>query len=196
MYQSVSSSASPNFTGAGSQQVNFLAPNDFAKIYNTLPLLSGGTNGAGTSIAIVGRSDINLSDVEAFRTIAGPSFNDPTITYATTDPATFRATTSKPASTSSGPEPSLPRAKINYVIGASTFTTDGVDISAAYIVDNITAPIMSLSFGLCEADSSDGELQYHELLWQQAASEGITVLVSSGDAGSSGCNNPNNPLLP
>ena len=76
----------PAVTTDGAQEENYLAPADFATIYNTQPLLASNNNGAGVSIAVVGRSDINISDVEAFRTIFSLPFNDPNIIYASTDP--------------------------------------------------------------------------------------------------------------
>ena len=44
-----------------------VGPNDFAKIYNTLPLLQQGINGTGVRIGIIGQSDILLSDVQTYR---------------------------------------------------------------------------------------------------------------------------------
>jgi hypothetical protein len=43
---------------------------------------------------------------------------------------------------------------------------------------------------------SDSQISFHHLLWQQAAAEGITVFVSSGDAGASGCNDPADASTP
>ena len=181
----------PNFTSQGSPEETFLAPGDFAKIYNTAPLVKAGTDGTGVSVAIVGRSDISLSDVEAFRTIFGLPFNDPTITYATTDPGVIPGDDEESILDVEWSGAVAPMAKINLVIGASTNTTDGVDVSASYIVDNVTAPIMSVSFGECEAEITSTESAYYNMLWQQASAEGITVFVSSGDAGSSACDIPN-----
>ena len=45
---------------------NGLGPYDFATIYNLLPLWNTGINGAGVTIAIVGETDIQKTDVEAF----------------------------------------------------------------------------------------------------------------------------------
>jgi hypothetical protein len=183
---------SPNFTGgSGSQLVNFLSPADFSKIYDAQSVVASGIDGTGTSIAIVGRSDINMSDVESFRTIAGLPFNDPNIIYATTDPGIVADGDDVEASLDVEWAGAIaPEAKINFVVGASTSTTDGVDLAASYIVDNVTSPIMSVSFGLCEANMTDAEINFYHTLWQQAASEGITVFVAGGDAGASGCNNP------
>jgi pseudomonalisin len=73
------------------------------------------------------------------------------------------------------------------VVSKTTATTDGVDLSAQYIVNNDLAPVMSTSFGLCEAYMSSGENAFYNTLWQQAAAQGITSFVSSGDAGAADC---------
>ena len=181
----------PAFTSPGSQEENFLAPGDFAKLYNTTPLIDAGVNGEGVSIAIVGRSDISLSDVEAFRTLFKLPFNDPKITYATTDPGVISGDDEEAILDVEWSGAVAPKANINFVIGASTLTTDGVDISAAYIVDHALAPIMSVSFGECESEVGPTAMAFYHDLWQQASVEGITVLVSSGDGGSSACVIPN-----
>ena len=46
---------------------------------------------------------------------------------------------------------------------------------------------MSTSFGECEADLGTTENQFYYSLWEQAAGEGITAFVSSGDSGAAGC---------
>ena len=47
---------------------------------------------------------------------------------------------------------------------------------------------MSESFGSCEQQI--GTLnQFHNSLWEQAAAQGITVVLSAGDGGSAGCDN-------
>jgi len=185
-----STASSPAFTSSGSQIETYLMPGDFSKIYDAQSVVARGNDGSGVSIAVVGRSDISMSDVEAFRTIAGLPFNDPTVTYATTDPGVVDGDNVEASLDIEWAGAVAPKAKIDYVIGASTSTTDGVDLAASYIVDKALAPIMTVSFGLCEADMTDSQISFYHLLWQQAAAEGITVFVSAGDAGSSGCNTP------
>ena len=64
---------------------------------------------------------------------------------------------------------------------------DTIYDSAAYIVQNVTAKIMSLSYGECElGQGTAGNVAYYDL-WQQAAAEGISVFVSTGDSGSPSC---------
>jgi hypothetical protein len=181
----------PNFTSQGSPEQTFLAPGDFATIYNTTPLVSAGNDGAGVSIAIVGRSDISLSDVEAFRTVFGLPYNDPTLIHANDDPGVVVGDDEEAILDLEWSGAVAPKASIDYVIAGSTYATDGVDISAAYIVDHLVAPIMSVSFGACEQELSQDEMDFYSNLWQQAAAEGISVFVASGDAGSSMCDVPN-----
>src|SRR6202035_4730415 len=49
---------------------------------------------------------------------------------------------------------------------------------------------MSTSFGLCEASLGFSGNSFLNSLWQQAAAQGITVFVSSGDNGAAGCDSP------
>jgi len=81
-------------------------------------------------------------------------------------------------------------ATIEFVTSASTAFSDGVFLSAQYIVDHNLAPIMSVSYGLCEASLGSGGNIFFNALWEQAASQGITVLVSAGDSGAAGCDAP------
>ena len=186
--------AHPNFTSQGAPEQTFLAPGDYAAIYDTAPLVSNGNDGTGVSIAIVGRSDISLSDVEAFRTVFGLPYNDPTLIHANADPGVVSGDDEEAILDLEWSGAVAPKANIDYVIGGSTYSTDGVDISAAYIVDNLVAPIMSVSFGACEQRVSQDEMDFYNDLWQQAAAEGISVFVSAGDAGSSMCDVPNEYL--
>src|SRR5262249_9804350 len=78
-------------------------------------------------------------------------------------------------------------AAVKLVISQSTFATDGVDLSAQYIVDNSLADVKTTSFGACEADIGAGGNVFYANLWAQAAAEGITSFVSSGDSGAAGC---------
>lgn len=59
--------------------------------------------------------------------------------------------------------------------------------SAAYVVQNATAKILSVSYGECElGQGTAGNVAYYDL-WQQAAAEGISVFASTGDSGSPSC---------
>ena len=52
---------------------------------------------------------------------------------------------------------------------------------------------MSESYGECELGLGTAGNQFFNALWAQAAAQGISVFVSSGDNGSAGCDNPGGP---
>jgi hypothetical protein len=81
-------------------------------------------------------------------------------------------------------------ATVKFVVSASTNSTDGVDLSAQYIVSNNLAPVLSVSFGSCESQMGSSERAFYNSLWQQAAAQGITALIASGDSGAAGCDSP------
>ena len=62
----------PLFTFTPQQTTYYgLGPTDFATIYNVLPLWNAGIDGTGQTIAIVGETNIHLSDVANFRSLFG-----------------------------------------------------------------------------------------------------------------------------
>ena len=64
---------------------------------------------------------------------------------------------------------------------------DNLYDSESYIVNNVTAHIMNVSYGECElGNGTAGNVQYYDL-WQTAAAEGISVFVAAGDSGSASC---------
>jgi len=82
-----------------------------------------------------------------------------------------------------------PGARIDFVTSAETETTSGIHLSALYIVDHNLDPVMSESFGGCEQGLGTALDQFYNSLWEQAAAQGITVILSAGDGGPAGCDN-------
>jgi pseudomonalisin len=176
---------SPQLTSGSS---HYLAPADFATIYDLNPLYQSSINGGGQTIAIVGRTNIKASDVTAFRSSFGLPANNPQIIVNGTNPGDLGGDEETEADLDVEWSGAVAKnATIKFVVSQSTSTTDGVDLSAQYIVNNNLAPVMSTSFGLCEAWLGSSGNSFINNLWQQAAAEGITVFVSSGDNGAAGC---------
>ena len=176
----------PQYTSGSS---HFLAPADFATIYDLNSVYSAGTTGSGQTIAIVGRTDIALGDVQYFRSFFGLPANDPVFVHNGTDPGDLGGGEETEADLDVEWSGAVAKnATLKFVISMSTSTTDGVDLSAQYIVNNNLASAMSTSFGQCESSMGSTELAFYNSTWQQAASQGITAFVSSGDSGAAGCN--------
>jgi len=182
---SLARNASPNFTSGGA---HYLAPADFATIYDVAPLYQQSTNGSGQSVAIVARSNIYMSDVQQFRSGFGLPANNPQIILNGNNPGVLSGGEQDEANLDAEWSGAVARnATIDFVVSASTSSSDGVYLSAQYIVNHNLAPVMSTSFGLCEAALGSSGNSFINSLWQQAAAEGITVFVSSGDSGAAGC---------
>ena len=177
--------ASPEFTSGGS---HYLTPTDFATIYDLTALYQQSINGNGQSVAIVGRSSIKIADIRQFRAAFGLPANDPQIILNGPDPGIFNIGEETEADLDVEWSGAVAKnATIKFVVSKSTNSSDGVDLSAQYIVNHNLAPVMSTSFGLCEAWLGSSGNKFLNNLWQQAAAQGITVLVSSGDNGAAGC---------
>ena len=180
--------AAPEFTSGSS---HYMAPADFATIYDVAGLYSLSINGTGQKVAIAGRSNLNLSDVQTFRSLFGLPVNNPTVVLNGSNPGVIAGGEQGEATLDvewSGA--TAPQASVQFVVSASTNVSDGIALSSQYIVSNNLAPVMSLSFGSCEAAQGTSGNQFWNGLWQQAAAQGITVLVSAGDSGAAGCDDP------
>jgi subtilase family serine protease len=174
----------------------FTVPADAATIYDTPNSFnanfSGGTSytGTGVTIGIMGQSDIDATLVQNYRQLfvgdtkapvisnldgVGDVSGDDTESYLDNEVAGGLA----------------PGATIHFYTASAT-TDNGVLTSAEYAIDvDNTIDILSLSYGACELYNTTSGNSQLNALWQQAAAQGITVLVSTGDSGSAGCDNPN-----
>jgi subtilase family serine protease len=173
-------------TNVGSGQ-HALSPSDYTTIYNLKPVYNSGFDGTGSTIGIVARTNLNLQDIADFRSMFGLPANTPQRVLNGVDPGITDVNEEMEAvldATWSGAV--APGARVKIVISKSTRTTDGVFLSQMYIVDNNAADIMSVSFGSCEA-ANLGAAAGISSLAQQAAAQGISVLVASGDSGAAGC---------
>jgi hypothetical protein len=183
-----SHTAAPAYTtGNGA---HFLSPKDWVTIYDVGPLYGQGLTGAGQSIAVLGRADITLSDVRTFRSSSALPANDPQMIVNGADPG-FPDSGDEMESTLDVEWAGAisPNTTVKFVTSKSG-ASDGVALSAQYAVVNRVAPIVTLSYGLCEASSGSAGSAFWNNLWSQAAGYGITVFVSAGDAGAAGCDSP------
>lgn len=157
-----------------------LVPYDFATIYDVLPLWNASWDGTDQKIAILARTNIDLGNVSDFRTMFGLPPNAPQIIVNGTDPGILSGIDEEESELDVQWSGAVAKgATILLVVSASTNSADGIDLSAHYAVDNNLAPVLSLSYGSCEQDMGLSENLLYNQLWQQAASQGISVFVSS-----------------
>ena len=169
-----------------------ISPGDFAIIYNVNSLYSAGYDGTGRTIGIVARTHPAASNWTTFRSTMGLSSTIATVIVNGTDPGDVSADEDGEADLDCEWSGGVAKgAAVKFVVSKSTSSTDGVDLSAQYIVNNNLTDVMSTSFGQCESSMGSSENTFYNNLWSQAASEGITSFVSTGDSGAAGCNGGN-----
>ncbi len=166
---------------------NNLAPGDIATIYDIGPLYTAGIDGTGMKIAIMGQTDIYAVDIAQFRAGFGLSANVPQQILATgcSDPGV----TGDLAEADIDLEWSGAVARNATVIfvKCDSTTNNGVITSAVYAIDNDVAPVISMSYGGCEAENTQTNALAFQRLVQKANTEGITFIASSGDSGAAAC---------
>ena len=184
----------PNFTISASRcaisgNCYFVGPYDFATIYNLLPLWNATPplDGTGQSIAILNESNINIQDARDFRNMFGLPSNDPQVILNGPDPGLVPGIETEADLDVEWSGAVAKGATIKLVVSASTYSTAGVDLSSVYAVENSVAPVISESFGECELFLGNAGNGFQNAIRQQAAAQGITFIVSSGDQGSATC---------
>jgi len=167
----------------------YMTPLDVATIYDITAAYNNGYTGSGQSIAVMGQSAIVTSDIEAFQKALGwTTYRDPTIVLVPSC-GTSTVVTGDEAESDLDLEYTSTIAKgatIYFVYTGST-PSCGVFDSIEYAVDTRLAPILSVSYGECEPDMSSSDYTSLENTLEQGASQGQSIIVSSGDDGSTGC---------
>jgi uncharacterized protein (TIGR03437 family) len=172
-----------NTTSDGQHQ---MAPDDFATIYDVTPLLSAGIDGTNQKLAIVGQTDIDLSDIQAFRSqFKLPAINlQQVLVPGQADPGISQSDLAEADLDIEWSGSVARNAEIIYVY------SDDVIMSAQEAIDQNYAPVLSMSYGSCEGGDLV-DLPTYRGWAQQANSEGITWLAAAGDSGASDCEDQN-----
>jgi subtilase family serine protease len=185
---------------------HFLAPGDIATIYdiNTLYNASPAINGTGQKVAIVGQSDVYLADLNYFRNgfgfspISGCTMNGTSGVIAAGSCSSGNFGMVVPGT---GSDPGVSAGNLgesdldiewmgSVARGAEIIfvtSSNGVDDSASWIIDNQLAPVISYSYGLCEAYVTAGTIAADEQIYAQAQSEGIAFFAAAGDSAAAEC---------
>lgn len=171
-----------------------VVPSDLGTIYNLNPAFSAGYTGAGQTVVVIEDTNIqNAGDVATFRSAFGLSGYSGTFTQV--QPSGL-ATCSNPGVNGDESEAALdaewsgaaaPDTAIELASCADTLVFGGL-IALQNLVNSATPPpVVSVSYGECEAENGSAANASYVSTYQQAASEGVSVFVSAGDEGAASC---------
>jgi subtilase family serine protease len=177
----------PEYTSSPAQ-THYLGPKDIATMYNLNALHQQQYSGVGQGLAVVGQSFVDLtSGVSYFQGNLAQANNISTVLV--------------PGSGVQAISPGdlgeseidleyaagvAPNASIFLVYVGDNKNYDVFDALAFAITEKV-APVISISYGACEAALSTTELDQYNALFEEAAAQGQTLVAAAGDTGSTAC---------
>lgn len=127
---------------------HFIAPGDLYAIYNITPLQNAGFDGTGQKIAIMGQTDLLTADIDDYRTDFGLSAINlqQVLVPGTGDPGVGVSGDLAESDLDLEVSGSIaPSAAVIFVYAGFTGGAEGVISATQYAIDNVVAPVMSVS---------------------------------------------------
>ncbi len=170
-------------------KTHFLTPPDLAVMYDLPKRSNSYYPGDGQSIAIVGQSYVDLSLNSIVR-----KFLTSTVTLKLTPvlvPGSGVQAISPVDASESELDLEYASGLLNsaniFLVYVGSDPSYNVFDALSFAIDQNIAPVISISYGECETLLSPAEIEQGNALFQQAASQGQTLIAASGDAGSTAC---------
>jgi len=161
-----------------------VAPEDLATQYDLTPLYQAGTSGTGQTIGIIDASNIDLSLVADFQQMFGLAPNPPEVIIDGDDPGDVGNDDDLEAYLDVEIAGAIaPKSTINLYISDGGAVADPFSFAAIRAVEDDAASVLSGSFGQCESILAESGNQFWASLWEQAAAQGQTVMIATGDSG-------------
>ena len=184
----VNHKVAPQFTLTENNQPFYaFAPEDFATQYDVTPAYAAGINGTAQTIGIIGEYNINLAMVDAYRKLFNLPADHTQVIIDGQDPGDEADSNIEGALDVEVSGAVAPNATVNlYAAGGGVFQ-DSLALAALRAIDDNQASVLSVSYGNCEQLLGEDGNQLWANLWEQAAAQGQTVFVSSGDSGPATC---------
>jgi hypothetical protein len=202
-FDPASKTIKPDLTLSNSSGQFFLYvnPADAATIYDTPnPTLNShysGTkyDGKGVTLGIAGDSNVVMQDIINYRTAflgeSSSSVNTPHVIVDGNDPGIIAGDAVEALLDNEVAGGIAPGATINFYTAADNDFQNGLFLAIYRALDDNQVSILNVSFGACETSQGVGGNAQILAAWQQAAAQGISVTVSTGDSGSAGCDDQN-----
>ena len=188
--QAAANSLGPDYTLGPNQ---FVSPQDLATIYNFGPLFKAGKTGKGQMIVVLEDSDMySASDWTQFRKQYG--LTRPYIygNLSQVHPTSAAAPCEDPGANFDSLEATLdaqwssaaaPDANIVLAACANTYNFGGFIAALNLVNSAVPPPVLSLSYSQSEAEQGEAGNLFIKNLFEQAAAEGVSVFVATGDSG-------------
>jgi subtilase family serine protease len=181
-----------------------VAPQDLYTIYNVNPVFAGGNLAETATVAVIEESDIEYGtvdpstgaasggDVAAFRSLFGVPGTLNMYVYHGYGADTCSDPGIDPSGTGEDFEASLdaewanataPSANLIFM-SCDQSPDQGILSSLFALVDNNLSDVMSLSYVSSELNFESSNYAYLDSLYEEAASQGQTIVIAAGDAGS------------
>jgi len=164
-----------------------VAPEDFATQYDLGPLYGAGVKGSGEAIGIITSSNIDISLVAAYQQLFGLPSKPPQVVIDGGDPGPVAASETEAYLDTELSGAVAPEATVNVYIADGSSLQDPLVLAALRAIEDNEAAVLNASFGECEQGLGTAGNELWGSLWEQAAAQGQTVLVASGDSGAT-CN--------
>jgi len=170
---------------------HYLTPGDLSTIYDVTPLANAAYTGAGVTIGVAGQTDIVLSDVTSFRAAAGLTVNNPTLLLipGSSDPGISLNDLGEADLDLEWSGGLAPGANVVFLNSTNAFASViyGIQNRVTVNSSSVLIPILSISYGDCEAALNSTTISTMEAAFQQAAAQGQTVIAAAGDSGAADC---------
>ncbi|HMC61067.1 MAG TPA: S53 family peptidase [Candidatus Solibacter sp.] len=172
----------PNYTSSTSGN-HYLSPDDLGTIYNIKALWNAGYDGTGQKVVIAGQTQVDVADIQKFRAKFQLPAADPQLILVpnTTDPGTVKDDLGEADLDLEWAGGTAPQATLVYV-----YSADVMD-AVQYAIDQNLAPVLSVSYGLCEAQTPASDMLTMQAWARQANAQGMTWVNASGDSGGADC---------
>jgi hypothetical protein len=188
-------SVSPEYTD-NSTGKHYLLPPDLAVMYDFTPansfLFPKSIQGT-TPVAVVGQSFVNTASGSAVANFATSS--NFSVTPANAKSILVPGSGVEAISFGDEAESEIDLEYIDtagqslnpYFVFVGDASNYSVFDSLGYAVEEDLAPVISISYGVCEPLFSSTELDQWNALFEQANAQGQTIVASAGDSGATGC---------
>jgi len=174
----------PNPFGTSNPFAFLIAPEDLATQYDITPLYNAGINGSGQTIGIINESNIDVSLVSAYQQLFNLPPNPTQVIIDGDDPGTLPGVDTEAYLDVEVSGALAPMSTVNLYISNGSDLADPIALAAIRAVEDNQAAVLSVSFGQCESELGSAGNQFWSGLWAQAAAQGQTAFVATGDSGS------------